>query len=397
MKTKAVLALLITLLSARISFAQDTTKTNSTFYTVIFNQVPEHFKFPLIGLVNLAEGNQDGVQIGFTNVNQKNFSGTQVGFANTVGGSTQGAQVGFVNLSKDSVDGVQVGYINTSGGAVSGMQVGFINGCKDSLDGGQVGFVNLSGKSTNGAQVGFLNGTKDSVDGAQVGFVNLAGKSSNGAQVGFVNMCRDSFDGAQIGFVNVVTQELKGAQIGFVNVTPKTVHGGMVGFINVADSVTSGVPVGFLSIIKKGGYQAIEVGATELYPANVSFKIGVRQLYTTFGMAYNPDHFREFAWTAGFGSVIRISNRFFFNPEITSSQVITSNNAQHTLGAGLQFGYKFTQKWSVIAGPSVVWQQRDENDARDMYKPLFSISRNKIDTENHLVVGARLSIRYAFN
>jgi hypothetical protein len=72
-------------------------ESGAAFYTLFVNIVPEQFRFPLIGFVNLAWGSHASPQIGFVNSNQKNLSGLQAGFINASGGDFQGLQAGFVN------------------------------------------------------------------------------------------------------------------------------------------------------------------------------------------------------------------------------------------------------------------------------------------------------------
>lgn len=389
-------AILFTGLFTTNAFAQDSARKETTFYTFVFNQVPEHFNYPLIGLVNMAEGNQHGVQVGFTNINQKNINGTQVGFTNVVSGATNGMQVGFVNAGKDSLKGAQVGYINLLTDKVNGAQVGFINAAKKSVDGAQVGFINVASQEVDGMQVAFVNANIGATNGAQVGYVNVSSKDIKGAQVGFVNHANQKLTGTQVGFVNTAIKESKGTQVGFVNVSAHNLKGSQIGFINVVDSISGGVPLGFLSIIRKGGYYALEAGANELYPANLSFKIGMRQLYTSFQSSYNPDFKNEFALGAGIGSLLQLSNRLYFNPEAMIQHTIDKNTHMF-VSLATNLGFAVSDHWSVVAGPSVTWSHLDNDNTETVsYKPAFSLYKNTIDTRNRIHVGARFAIRYNF-
>src|SRR6185369_14100800 len=78
-------------------FGQDTTKNKNAsvrkpdyFYTFAYNQVPENYNHPVIGVMNIGDGNHKGFQLGFANLNQKNFRGTQMGFTNAIGGTGKG-------------------------------------------------------------------------------------------------------------------------------------------------------------------------------------------------------------------------------------------------------------------------------------------------------------------
>ncbi|MDR2148383.1 MAG: hypothetical protein LBE91_18225, partial [Tannerella sp.] len=217
----------------------------------------------------------------------------------------------------------------------------------------------------------------------QLGFVNTATKETRGAQIGFVNTTIRGMDGLQLGFVNVAKQKLKGVQLSFVNYT---------------DSVEKGVPIGFLSFVRRGGYQAVEYSFTEFYPVTVGFKTGVEKFYTSIFLAYNPS--RDFAWNTvatgiGIGSVISLKNSFFFNPELTFLTPLGKNAENRQLTSFVPFfGYNINKHFSIVAGPSVTWNSKNDND--DLQKPIFRIADFEISDDHHIVVGARGGIRYRF-
>ncbi len=384
-----------------IALAQDSIKHEITIYTFVLNQVPENFKYPAVGVINLAEGNQKGLQLGFSNINYKNFEGAQIGFTNAIGGKTKGAQIGFVNASKTRVEGVQVGYVNMAGKNVKGMQIGFVNASKDELEGAQIGFVNLTGKYLHGPQIGYINITRDSFDGAQLGFVNLVGRSVNGPQIGFVNACKDSLAGAQIGYVNVAGNKVTGSQIGFVNVAAKAMKGSQIGFVNIVDSIYNGVPLGFVSFVNKGGFKAIELGFTSMYPYNASVKFGVPKFYTSFGISWNPDFKNQFAYGYGLGTNLHFTKSLAFNPEATIQHSI-ANWDHHFLSLSPQLAYTFSRRISVVAGPTIVWQhvsrfKHDDVSNPELFTPSFSFYDNKIDDRNTIHCGLKASLRFHFN
>lgn len=329
------------------SFGQDTIKTENTsvVYTFIVNRVSDQVNIPLIGFVNLANGSHKGVQMGFVNVNQKHFDGTQMSFINTVGGEMNGAQLGFINTCGGSFRGAQMSFINTVPG------------------------------TTKGTQIGFVNTSVDTVNGVQLGFVNTTAKHVNGAQIGFVN----------------TSNTLNGLQLSFVNST-KTMNGLQLGFINVADTVGSGFPLGFLSIVRKGGYRAVEISMSELYPINISFKIGIKKLYTSFIASYSNNNKGYFSFGMGLGSIIQMNNKLYFNPELSSQSDLSGENAQHQ-SLALNFGYQLSPRFSILLGPSISWNHSEYYDAP--FEPFFAIYEYGFNTRNHLALGARLSVRYA--
>ena len=329
---KVILALVLSISVSGINFAQENQQdTNINFYTFFVNVVSEQFRFPLIGFINIAGGNHGSPQIGFVNWNQNNFSTVQLSFLNTAGGDMAGAQMGFVN---------------TAAGGVNGLQLGFINTVVQSFKGVQLGFVNMA-----------------------------VGEEANGLQLGLVNTSIHTFNGTQLSFVNITKQ----------------VNGLQFGFINYSDSIEKGMPIGFLSIVRNGGYKAIEFGVSELSPFNLSFKIGIEKFYTAFIVGYNP--FREgvreqIMCGAGFGSIIKIRQLFYFNPEIMSYNGI-NDNVQHYLSIVPYFGYTIMPNVSVAIGPSVVWTYSDTR----IDNPFFRIIEHAINDTNKLYFGARLALR----
>lgn len=338
MKTQ-IITLLVALLTSIGTFAQGESQTihiekrrDPVIYTLFINSVPDNFYLPLIGFINDARGNHYSAQIGFVNTTRRNFGGGQVSFINTVGGNVEGTQIGFINTTAGSFGGVQIGFVNTVA------------------------------KKTNAIQVGFINTVADTLTGAQIGFINTSAKKTNAAQIGFVN-------------------------------TAKTLKGAQVGFINLADSIECGVPLGFLSIVRKGGYHALELSISEMHPINLSYKIGVSQLYTTFNLSYDPANAKNIAFGAGLGSILPLSKNFVFNPEFVSTTQYL-NNFQQTNSFAAMFGYQFGSHLSVLAGPSLVLQYESRN--KPLSDPFFSLSKTAVFNNANLISGARLALRYKF-
>lgn len=293
------------------------TKPQVVVYSFFFNVVPNEFKFPLIGFVNTATGNHQGLQLGFINTTVKNF---------------KGAQAGFINTTLQNTDGLQFGFVNTT----------------------------------------------QKMSGSQVGFVNTAIKETSGFQLGFVNTTTNKVNGMQLGFVNVATKGIKGSQIGFVN---------------YADTVT-GVPIGFISVVKKGGYRAGEISVNEFYPFNLTFKIGVSKLYSFIQAGYNPGFDRYFALGGGFGSLVPMGKRFYFNPEISALNPVGKNTQQQITSFAGNFRYTIWSNLQVALGPSVVWQHSSQGET--LYDPIYSIFNHEINNKNRLLIGARAAVSCSF-
>ena len=338
-------------------------QTNDVIYSVIFNSVYDNYPLPMIGFINVAHGNLNTFQLGFVNATQLHNSAAQIGFVNTTG-SINGAQFGYINNSRRFVNGFQGGFVNAAGAEVNGFQAGF---------------VNVSGQWLNGFQAGFVNATRRTVDGFQAGYVNVAGENLDGAQFGFVNATAKDVDGAQFGFVNVASK-LNGLQLGFVN---------------VVDSVVSGAPIGFLSIVRKGGYKAFGVYADEMFPVNLSFRIGVKSFYTNFVLSHNNTFDNKFALGAGVGAFVDMNDRLFLNPEFMSqSSINTSLLFQQNHILNISLGYKLTRNLHFAAGPSLVWSY--SNDLNNIMEPYVSIYDFAMSGRNRMHIGARASMYVSF-
>jgi len=252
-----------------------------------------------------------------------------------------------------------------------------------------IGFVNVATGNYQGVQAGFVNTTLRNTGGVQAGFVNTTLRNTGGVQVGFVNTTLGDLKGASIGFVNTAKQA-EGFQLGFVNTAAKGMSGVQLGFLNYADTLTKGAPIGFLSIVRRGGYRAIEISTNELYPANVTFKIGIPHLYTYIQGGYNPDSEKTFAWGAGFGSLCPIGKKLFFNPEIGSLNPIGKNVQQQMLSLVGNFRYELFPAVQIAVGPSLVWMSFSKGE--DLYSPNYSLATHTIDNHNRLLVGLRAAL-----
>lgn len=361
-----ILVLLSLLLIQKTNFAQDTVKAN-TIYTGIINIVEEDFKFPMIGIVNISNGNFECLQLGFYNFIKGNHQGAQIGFVNTALGKIEGAQLGYINYCNSDIKGVQAGFVNANNGKIEGASFGFVNISNDSIDGGQFGFVNISNKST---------------DGINAGFINLNGEDFDGAQFGFVNINANKIDGAQFGFINI-SKKLKGLQLGFVN---------------IVDSLEEGIPIGFLSIVGKNGYQALGVYTDEFNSFNLSFRIGVKKLYTSFSVSCN--HLEEennLNFGMGMGSIINLSEKLFFNPEISSSSNSGSWGKEYKTftSLNLAMGYNITSKLHFSFGPSI--SHSHSNTENEFFEPYFNTLSHQINKRNQINLGFRAGLNFSLS
>ena len=359
--------------------AQDSipVKTNNEpiVYTFVYNKVPDGYNVPLIGFINNASGNHRGLQVGFSNSNGGNFNGLEVGFANTVGDNNSGVQVGFFNTIGQSSNGINVGFFNTIGKSGKGFQYGFFNTLGDSFLGIQCGFFNTLGNSGKGLQAGFFN---------------TLGNSFQGIQCGFFNTLGNKMEGVQVGFINTVGKKTEGVQVGFLNTTP-ILSGVQVGFLNRIDTIENGIPIGFLSFVKKGGYQVIELGASEMFPVNISYKTGIKQFYTSLVVSYNPISYNHFGIGMGLGSLIPINEKLYFNPEFISQTTCTVLWDQ-IYSLHLNLNYKLSKRFSILAGPSLAWNHL--KNGNNLHTPYFWLYKKEINAGNNLLIGLNAAVNF---
>ncbi|MEH0154365.1 hypothetical protein V6R21_09490 [Limibacter armeniacum] len=140
------------------------------------------------------------------------------------------------------------------------------------------------------------------------GVFNYTGNELKGAQLaGGVNILNAEGKGAQIGGVNVAREELNGIQIGVVN-HGTTVKGVQFGLINIADSI-KGAPIGLLSFIKSG-YNAFEVGSTEVFSGEVTYRLGADGFYNLFSLGFkSEDGYDRYGVGYGFGTQFRMGKK----------------------------------------------------------------------------------------
>lgn len=382
-------------------------KNTPVIYTIGYNKIPENCNLPLIGILNKTVGNHAGLEIGLLNHCGNNFKGFQIGFANGIANNLSGVQTGFLNAVGNDTKGIRVGFFNAVGNTLDGCQIGFINAVGNISTGLEIGFVNATGNEVKGIQAGFVNATGNEIFGLQAGFVNAIGNKMNGVQVGFVNAVGNKVHGLQIGFLNTTGNKFRGAEIGFANLTGNkfsglqigffnkvhSLSGFQLGFLNITDTVAKGIPLGFLTYVKNGGYQVVDIGISNLFPVNISYKTGTERFYTSVIASCGGDADNNVAFGFGLGTLIPVSGKFGFNPEITSQSTL-SHSWQHLTSLKFDFNYQLSQKLFVFAGPSLTWNYRNNHGVwLKTFIPGFS---TEINGRNRLITGLNAGLGYHF-
>jgi len=254
----------------------------------------------------------------------------------------------------------------------------------------------VADERVDGAQVGFVNVNRGHVNGGQVGFVNSGDDDLNGIQVGFVNRSGGYADGLQTGFVNVTEHDVDGAQIGFVNKSRK-LNGFQLGFINVADTVESGFPLGFISVVKRGGYKSLGYYWDDMNPYNLSFRIGLKSIYSVIVASYNPVISDRINFSAGFGSIFPLDTKVYFNPEILTLNVYNESSPiyQQITSFTPNIGFNITDRLHLNAGPNFSWSYSPTSV--HTIQPGFQLFNHVFNSRNTLNVGFRFGLHYNFN
>lgn len=244
-------------------------------------------KLEIGGLVNIIRKDVKGAQIaGVGNIVGQNTHGVQLSGIFNHNRSLGGVQMaGVYNMLKDSLNGVQVaGMSNIVKGYMKGVQFsGVYNFSGESVEGTQVsGLVNLAAKDVQAVQVAGLYNKAGQVGGTQIaGLANFSTDTVKGVQLAGLGNKAKTVEVLQLsGIANIANETVTGTQISGLFNYAQYVGGSQLGLVNIADSA-SGIPVGFFSFVKQGHHR-LEFSVTEILPANIAFKTGVKKFYNIF-------------------------------------------------------------------------------------------------------------------
>lgn len=268
---------------------------------------------------------------------------------------------------------------------------GFINIVPNNYNSILFGSVNLAHGSQEGSQIALFNWNQHNFNGdhLQLSSFNIIGGSNNdGTQVGFLNFCIDSLKGAQIGLINF-SKRRDGIQIGFVN---------------YCDTMATGLSFGLISIVKKG-FHAFEFGVTEMYPINISFKVGgTCGLYNSVNVSGNYEGNINNAKNGpilgfGFGSIIPVGKAFFVNPDFSLQAISLLKSKQKLLAISIKLSYAIAKKIHLSAGPSYAFSWVNVGtDPTELKMPINTVYGNPVtDPSTHRqrnYIGFRFSLRY---
>lgn len=268
------------------------------------------------------------------------------GLVNTNLGKVTGAQfAGIANINLKETTGIMFG--------------GIANVVKDSSNSVCfAGISNVIGKSAMGLHfAGINNLVNGNFLGAQFGGIsNTINGTALGAQfAGINNVSNGNFTGLQVaGISNITNGDLVGAQLSLIN-TAKNIKGFQLGLINIAESYEKGVPLGLFSFVKNG-FHAIEVSGGESIYGNLSFKMGVEQLYTIYKVGYAANNGQNsVTYGLGLGSMKSLTDKAYISLDVTANHVVQptfSPRIEFLARADAAFRYHLNDHIGFFAGPS---------------------------------------------
>ncbi len=211
-----------------------------------------------------------------------------------------------------SIDG------QASGANTYRFSLNLFSGTVGSLRGVELGtFYNQTNGDLVGAQwSGLVNRTKGSVKGYQTAGITNVSESVVGVQEAGISNHATDVTGLQTAGILNWAANVTGVQLGGIMNRAKVLNGLQIGLINVADSVANGGAIGLINIVRKNGYREVEVSAADYQTIGISYKSGVRSLYTILSAGYNIEPQPLFSVGLGVGRIVPLTSRWHLKPEL---------------------------------------------------------------------------------
>lgn len=181
----------------------------------------------------------------------------------------------------------------------------------------------LNGDMVGAQWSGILNRTKGDITGYQVaGITNVSGSVVGVQEAGISNHASDVTGLQTAGILNWATN-VTGVQLGGILNRAGRLNGLQIGLINVADSVTNGGAIGLVNIVRKNGYREVELSAADYQTIGISYRSGVRSLYTLLSAGYSLQPQRLFSVGLGIGRVVALRGNWQIRPELVWYNYLT--------------------------------------------------------------------------
>ncbi len=197
--------------------------------------------------------------------------------------------------------------------------INLFSGTVKSIKGLEIGsFYNQNNGNMVGAQYsGLVNVTKDSLKGIQAaGIANITGNVVGVQYAGLYNQAKNVL-GIQTGGLVNIAHNVKGIQLnGLVN-KAKVLTGLQIGLLNICDSVAKGGAIGLINIVKKNGYREIEFSTADYQNIGISYKSGIKEIYSILNVGYNFGNQPLLVCGSGIGRLVEFrKQKCFFKPEL---------------------------------------------------------------------------------
>lgn len=234
------------------------------------------------------------------------------------------------------------------------------SGTVGSIKGLEIGtFYNqVQGDMTGFQSSGLINFTKGTVTGFQTaGLTNVSG-DVKGFQNGGLSNHAQNVNGVQAAGLANTAKNVSGAQLSGILNKATHLNGYQIGLVNVADSVERGGGIGLINLYKKGGYREFEVSFADYQNVGLSYKSGVKSLYSILSVGYNFLEVPLFSAGFGFGSLTGLGSNWFVKPEIIWYNYLTKDLSFNTVtqSSHLRLGImKRANRLALTLYPSVYY------------------------------------------
>lgn len=234
------------------------------------------------------------------------------------------------------------------------------SGTVNSIHGVELGLLY---NQNNGDMIGFqssglLNVTKGTVTGYQTaGLTNVSGDIKGLQNGGLSNHARN-INGVQAAGLANTAKSVSGAQLSGLFNKATHLNGYQIALVNVADSVEKGGGIGLLNLYKKGGYREVEVSFADYQNVGLSYKSGVKSLYSILSVGYNFLEVPLFSAGFGLGSLTGLGSDWFVKPEIIWYNYLTKDLSFNTSTRSSHFRLgimKRTNKLGFTLYPSIYY------------------------------------------
>lgn len=278
-----------------------------------------------------------------------------------------------------------------------------LTGKTGSIDGVEIGgLINQNTQDVSGIQIsGLINYAKNKVNAFQIaGISNISG-ITKGIQYAGISNVTDNFTGMQTSGILNFAKDFKGIQISGIYNQVKNLNGIQISLINVVDSIQKGGTIGLINCIKKGGYHEWEIATSDYQNIGISYKSGGKHIYSILNAGYNFSSKPLMVYGIGIGSIMDISTKWKFRPELVWHTYLDKsfNNHPNTNAKHLKFGLmrKLSDTMAITFMPSLFMSYKEKNGTSYGYEiSKINAFSSKSNSESLQEIGFGLGIGLSF-